>query len=233
MLRQGIVSLAAAAVILHAPAEACVPVIYDTSGVSAQALAREMVENSRGVELMRVVSRAAVPLDRTHPTYRHFGRVYVYRFETVSVLNGRSRGPLELYGLDEDWLEQLGLSAFRRMRASLWWLTEEGYGALQETTIPDPADPGAVLCGVPATFTVGAEYLVFRDVAGALLAPGLRGRAGWRSGGPQRPVVERITDADDPWLREVRAAIAQNPKPGATFWEMVFELIFGRRQAER
>jgi len=227
MLRRELASLAAAAMLLHASAEACTPIRYDMQGVSADAFARELVEDARSVEMMRVVSRTPVPARAMDPVIlEYYGQVYVYRFEPVALLNGRRRGPLELPGFDEHWLQQRIPAAPIRHHEPLRWLTERGYAELQETAIPDPTDSGSIACVTPISFVVGQEYLVFRDPAGELLRPRSAFNSQWRL---QRPVIEPVTGSNDPWLRQVQAAIAHNPKPGATFWELLFELIFGRR----
>jgi hypothetical protein len=225
MLRRGLASLAAAALIFHATADACTPIRYDMTGVSVESIAGELVEDARGVELMRVVSRQAVPRDQMDPIFlEYYAQVYLYRFETVVVLNGRGRGVLELYGLDEHWAQQLDPPLPVRHHEPLWWLTERGYDELNHTAIPDPSDSSSIACVGPITFVVGQEYLVFRNDAGGLLRPRVPFNSQWRL---QRPVIEPIHEPGDPWLREVRAAIAQNPKRGAIFWDLVFDLIFG------
>lgn len=224
MLRRGLASLATATIVFHASAEACTPIRYSMNGVSAEAFASELVEDARGVEIMRIVSRAPMPTDEL--ILDNYGQVYAYRFETVAVLNGRSRGSLEVPGFDQHWLQQQIPGAPIRTHESLGWLTETGYAALHETAIPDPLDSGSVACVAPITFVVGQEYLVFTDESGALFRPRPAWNTQWRL---ERPVIEPLTGATDPWLAHVRAEVAQHPKPGATLWEMVFELIFGDR----
>jgi hypothetical protein len=227
MFEREIASLAAVVVAFTASADACTPIRYDMSGVSAEAFAREMVAEAHGIEVMRVVSRTAEPPDRPYNIYAtSYGQVYLYRFETVRVLNGRRGRVLELHGLDEHWLRQRLPETPEINREPLWWLSERGYLALQHTAIPDPHDSGSIACAVPTTFVIGEQYLVFRGRSGAILAPGFDGRGSFRE--PQRPVVERVTGPSDPWLREVEAAVALNPKQGTNLWQSVFELVFGR-----
>lgn len=227
MLRQGIASLAAATLTAIASADACVGIAYDRDGITAPSMARELVDDARGVEIMRVVSRAEVPASDTDPIYvEYYGPVYVYRFETMEVVNGRGGRPLELHGLDPHWLQRR-LPGTRSYRwTPLGWLTERGYAAMQETRIPDPVDSGSIVCASPMTFEVGAQYLVFRDVSGALIPHGFarRSRSIFVA---QRPVIERVSGQGDPWLEEVRRAAASNRKPARTLWETVFEIVFG------
>jgi hypothetical protein len=65
---------------------------------------------------------------------------------------------------------------------------------------------------------------VFRDASGALVNFAFSGD---RLAGPQRPVIERVYGGDDPWLREVRSAIEDNPQPSPSLWLRVFEAVFG------
>lgn len=223
MWRRGLVSLAAMAIASHASAEACTPILYDMSDVSAESFARQMINEARGVELMRVFSRTMVPADRTDPVIlEYYAPVYLYRFESVETVSGRSHGTLTVAGLDEHWFERRTPYLSPNPHAPLWWTSGGGYNALQWTAIPDASNSGSIACSAPATFVVGRTYLVFRNAGGDLM--------GWRRFGRWRlrwPAIEPVSGVNDPWLREVRLAAARSPKPGVTFWEMVFELIFG------
>ncbi|MBL8550019.1 MAG: hypothetical protein JNJ73_08525 [Hyphomonadaceae bacterium] len=63
-------------------------------------------------------------------------------------------------------------------------------------------------CAAVVTLELGVDYLVFRDRSGALLAPGLN-RKYRPSRPPQRPVIERLSGSNDPWLSAVERAISE------------------------
>ncbi|HRE45236.1 MAG TPA: hypothetical protein PKY87_14865 [Terricaulis sp.] len=187
-------------------------------------MARELVAEAASVERMRVISRRAV--DTNEVISEYYGQVYAYRFERLAVTHGRRGRPLELHGLDENWLQAKIPRAWRYERSPLDWMRLDVYTALQETRIPDPSDSGSLACATPMTFVVGAEYLVFRDRSGALLAPGFAGvqeRRQWRR---ERPVIERLHGANDPWRIAVEAAAAEYAETISP-WRAVFALAYG------
>lgn len=215
-------------------AQACVPIAYDMSDVSAESMAREMVAEAESIELMRVVSRTLAPADENNIYAEYYGEgAYYFRLESIELLNGRRRTrTLVLTGLADDWLrlqeERHGFSSpVRPPNPPLWWLRPRGFEQLQDTRMPNPADSGSVACAVPLTLEVGVTYLVFRERSGELLHPGFVSQ-----GRPVRqlPVIERVHGGDDAWLREVQSAIALNPKR-ASPWDYVFELLFGEPPA--
>lgn len=219
--------------VLHAyapSAQACTPINYST-GLQPAAVADDMLDDAPTVELMRVVSREVV---RAHPVYAdiYSTPVYRFRFESVGVLKGRSRGVLELHGIGTD-ARFTGLPEVTiRQRSSLWWMGTSGYAGLQESVILDPEDTGSVACLVPLAFAVGSNYLVFRDENGALLHPGFLfpRRASWPSRpAPQRPVIEIVASDSDPWLLEVRSAILRRGEGPDSFWDGLFRIIFGNQ----
>lgn len=185
-------------------ADACVPIRYDIRGITPAALAQEMVRDANSVELMRVTLRQVVRADRLYAA--EIGSVFLFTFEPLAVLKGSPHGPLQLHGLDPNRMG-VYLNVAERPRAPLWWSTENGYAALQDMRIPDPASTDSIGCGFATRFVVGAEYLVFRNASGGLLAPGFVS-TGRPSRPPQRPIVERISGRNDPWLAIVRRAAA-------------------------
>lgn len=190
--------------LLARDALACVPLKYDMTGITAESVAQEMAPQAATIEIMRVVSRSGVQADRVYAEY-YTNSLYRFRLESVEVLKGFSRGPLELHGFDADWRARWLQRWTPRRQQPLWWTTPEGYAGLQDTVLPDPTDFGSMTCAAPVTFEVGAQYLVFRDESGELLHPGLA-REGRPARPAQRPVIERISE-DDPWLRQVRASL--------------------------
>jgi hypothetical protein len=171
-------------------------------GITPSAIAREMVRDASSIELMRVTRRQVVPADHVYAA--EIGSVFLFTFEPLMVLKGSRQGLLELHGLDPN---RLGVYLHVAERAPLWWATEAGYVALQDMRIPDPVATDSVACGFAKRFVVGADYLVFRNARGALLAPGFVS-TGRPSRPPQRPVIERISGRDDQWLTVVRNIIA-------------------------
>lgn len=209
-------------------AQPCTPINYNTE-LQPAAVADDMLDDAPTVELMRVVSRDVV---HAHPVYAQIYStpLYRFRFETVEVLKGRSRGVLELHGIGTD-ARFAGLPEVTiRERSSLWWMGTSGYAGLQESVILDPEDTGSVACRDPFAFAVGSSYLVFRDENGALLHPGFGfpPRASWPSRpAPQRPAIEIVASSSDPWLHEVRSAISRRGEGPDTFWTRLFRIIFG------
>ena len=186
---------------------ACTPINYDTSAITAQSMAQDMVDDAASIEVMRAVSRIRVP---AHPYYADsYGPIYEYRLEPVEVLHGRSPGVMSFTAPDVDWLDRRvpGTRRYYSSREPLWWLTPRGYEDLQRTSIYLPHDFHSTTCASAVMFEIDAEYLVFRGADGRLLSPGLTGELGT----PQRPVLERVLEKDDPWLAAVRDAIERTP----------------------
>lgn len=187
-----------------------------------------MVAEAASIELMRATERAAVNAD---PLYAEMfvGGPYRFTLETTTVLKGFRRRALIVHGFGPDsYPRNIPEFRFRQFEA-LWWTGDEGYSALQQTSLLDPEDSGSIACANTLTFTVGDDYLVFRDRDGNLLSPGyhVTDRLGWPR---QRPVVEQLHGVDDPWLAEVRRAIAEQRARPATLWDALFNAVFGTRQ---
>lgn len=210
------------------PAQACTPIIYGTE-LQPVAVADEMLDDAPTVELMRVVSRDVVS---AHPVYAdlYSTPVYRFRFASVEVLKGRSRGALELHGIGTD-AHFAGLpDIIMPQRSSFWWMGSSGYGWLQNSVILDPEDTRSVACRDPFAFALGSSYLVFRGDDGQLLAPGFRPLS--RPTG-QRPAIEIVSSSNDPWVQEVRSAISRRGEGPETFWTVLFRIIFGDQQQPR
>ena len=180
---------------------------YNMSNITVESMSAELVRDAASIRIMRVVSRLQVPAD---PVYLDWlGPLYEYRLETVETLSGRVSGVLSFTAPDDDWIVAR-IPGFRRLNHEpLHWLTPQGYEALQDTSIYLANDFHSTTCAGAVTFEIGAEYLVFTGVDGHLLQPGLRGRAGWqtRPVRRQRPVLEQVHGAGDPWLAAVRTAV--------------------------
>lgn len=188
-------------------AAACVPLRFDMSRITAASMARDMTDDATTIEVMRAVSRIRVPALSIYANA--YGPLYEYRLETIETLKGRSSGVMSFTAPDVDWLgRQLPGSRRHFELEPLWWLTPRGYERLQRTSIFLPHDFASTTCAAPVVFEIGAEYLIFREENGRLLRPGFNGDLS-RPG--QRPALEQVEGANDPWLIAVREAIAHTP----------------------
>lgn len=233
MIRAGVAALVSVASLAVADAaRACTPIRYDVTGISPASMAAEMVRDAASIEIMRVSGRRAVP--KPDPLYlRYYEPPYFYQLESVATLYGEPLGSLEVAGFEDGWLERvLGPSPLARRltrsEESLWWTTPEGYAELQSSAVLDPGSQSSIACESPLAFTVGVELLVFRTRRGELLEPGLTGTFRYR--GSQRPAMERLHGEDDPWLLEVRQAIASAPprtSPSPSWFDWLFAAVYG------
>jgi hypothetical protein len=206
---------------------ACTPIAYDMTGVDAPSFATQMVEDASSIQLMRVVSRREADMTRIREhTGDYYDQLYLYEFVPITTLRGPRLGAMSLHGLDSNWRAARVGAEPRPPTPPLFWTTPLGYEILQNTVIPDPANPDGLACAFEATFDVGATYLVFREASGALLSPGFESRGFANTG--NRPSIERVAGPTDRWLQQVQTTIEERPA-GADFWKAVFDILFGGR----
>lgn len=229
------IAAAAAIALFYAPHDvvACTPIDFGDRELTPSTAAPEMVARASTIELMRVTARTEVSAD---PVYAEIYAtpIYQFRFESVEVLKGRSRGDLLLPGIGADARHRYAPDLPIPRRDPLWWSGDEGFEALIQSTLIDPTTTGSVACLWPFDFDVGATYLVFRDADGQLMSPGFRypARPSWPSTFVhQFPVVEVVPDDADIWLREVRSVIVERGYGPDTFWTVLFQVIFGNRRS--
>lgn len=225
-MRMAAIACAMVALLAAPRADACTPIRYELTGITADSLAADLVAQSDTIQLMRVVRRREASMVRMHEMYGDatYGQIYLYDLVPVSTLKGFDSRPLLLHAFARGRIWPR--APYQLPRTPLWWLTPDRFQMMEDAVVPDPEDPGVLACSWPIELEIGEERLVFRDDRGALIVSKV-----WRPNTLRQPVFEPIASDDDPWLRAVRDAVATRAARHG-FWDGVFELAYGRTKRE-